>query len=105
MVSTNPTTLSGAGSTHGSAGSLTHMMEKFLSVPLHVRGRAEAWEIPRQQIKLTEKLGEGETGCVFKCRWRGLDCAVKVLTQNSRTSIAVSFRFSTSISQCHAVSK
>lgn len=82
--------LGGQGSNYGSTGSFSHVMEKFMTVPLHVRGRAEAWETPRSQIKLMEKLGEGETGCVYKCRWRGLDCAAKILTQNSRTSVAVS---------------
>lgn len=69
---------------------LMMVMKRFNSVPLHVRGRAEAWETPRTQIKMLEKLGEGQTGCVYKCRWRGLDCAAKILTQNSRTSVAVS---------------
>jgi len=58
------------------------------AMPLHVRGRAEAWETPREQIKLMEKLGEGETGCVYKCRWRGLDCAAKILTNNNRNTVA-----------------
>mmetsp|Transcript_9277 Transcript_9277/g.23168 ORF Transcript_9277/g.23168 Transcript_9277/m.23168 type:complete len:439 (-) Transcript_9277:250-1566(-) len=71
-----------------SSGSFTAMIQQLSNIPLHVRGRAEAWETPRNQLKLLEKLGEGECGCVYKCRWRGLDCAAKILTQNSRTSVA-----------------
>jgi hypothetical protein len=106
------------------AGSFSAVIQQLANIPLHVRGRAEAWETPRfvtsthqhvihvalcmqktlflgdinqfdddasyrSQIKMMEKLGEGETGCVYKCRWRGLDCAAKILTHNSRTSVAV----------------
>mmetsp|Transcript_4458 Transcript_4458/g.10696 ORF Transcript_4458/g.10696 Transcript_4458/m.10696 type:complete len:481 (+) Transcript_4458:241-1683(+) len=72
-----------------SAGSLSRgLIGRMGKMPLHVRGRAEAWETPREQIKMMEKLGEGETGCVYKCRWRGLDCAAKILTVNSRNTVA-----------------
>ena len=64
------------------------MVAKLASIPLHVRGRAEQWEIPRTQIQISSKIGQGQGGVVFKCRWRSLDCAAKLLTQNSTESIA-----------------
>jgi serine/threonine protein kinase len=64
------------------------MVEKMSNIPLHVRGRAEKWELPRSEIQITNKIGEGQGGMVFKCRWRALDCAAKLLTQDSKTSLA-----------------
>ncbi len=64
------------------------VLERLSNIPLHVRARAEAWEIPRSQMQLTMKIGEGEGGVVYKCKWRGLDCAAKLLSQDSQTSVA-----------------
>ena len=64
------------------------MVAKFSNIPLHVRGRAEKWELPRSQIQIGTKIGEGQGGVVYKCRWRSLDCAAKFLTQDSTDSIA-----------------
>ena len=64
------------------------VLERLAKIPLHVRAQAEAWEIPRDQLQLTTKIGEGEGGVVFKCKWRGLDCAAKLLSHDSETSVA-----------------
>ena len=64
------------------------MVAKLANIPLHVRGRAEKWEIPRSQIQISSKIGEGQGGVVYKCRWRSLDCAAKLLTQDSTESLA-----------------
>jgi hypothetical protein len=64
------------------------MVAEMSRIPLHVRGRAEKWEIPRNQIQLSSKIGQGQGGAVFKCRWCSMDCAAKLLTQNSKESIA-----------------
>ena len=64
------------------------MVEKLSHIPINLRGRAEKWEIPRSEVQLIKKIGEGEGGIVFKCRWRSLDCAAKLLNQESKTSIA-----------------
>ena len=57
------------------------IVEKLSNIPIHVRGRAEAWEIPRSQLQLSTRLGAGAGSVVFKCRWRGLDCAAKLLSE------------------------
>ena len=41
--------------------------------PIHVRSRAEQWELPRYEIQLTTKLGEGDGGVIYNAHWRGLD--------------------------------
>jgi hypothetical protein len=64
------------------------MVEQLSHIPLNLRGRAEKWEIPRTEVKLQKKIGEGQGGIVFKCRWRALDCAAKLLNQDSKTSLA-----------------
>jgi hypothetical protein len=64
------------------------MVAKLSNIPLHVRGRAEKWELPRSQIQMASKIGEGQGGVVYKCRWRSLDCAAKLLTQDSTESVA-----------------
>jgi hypothetical protein len=62
------------------------IVEKLSNIPIHVRGRAEAWEIPRSQLQLSTKLGAGAGSVVFKCRWRGLDCAAKLLSDRNPTA-------------------
>ena len=62
------------------------IVEKLSNIPIHVRGRAEAWEIPRSQLQLSSKLGAGAGSVVFKCRWRGLDCAAKLLSDRNPTA-------------------
>mmetsp|Transcript_49126 Transcript_49126/g.76621 ORF Transcript_49126/g.76621 Transcript_49126/m.76621 type:complete len:395 (+) Transcript_49126:580-1764(+) len=70
-----------------SESSLT-LIERFSNIPLHVRGRAEAWEVPDHEIKIIRKIGQGMGGEVHLCRWRGLDCAAKLLTNNDcKTSV------------------
>ncbi len=64
------------------------VLERLSKIPLHVRAQAEAWEIPRSQMQLTMKIGEGEGGVVYKCKWRGIDCAAKLLSHDSQTSVA-----------------
>jgi hypothetical protein len=64
------------------------MVERLSHIPINLRGRAEKWEIPRSEVQLIKKIGEGQGGIVFKCRWRSLDCAAKLLNQESKTSIA-----------------
>ena len=64
------------------------MLAKLSNIPLHLRGRAEKWDIPRSQIQIASKIGEGQGGVVYKCRWRSLDCAAKLLTQDSTDSVA-----------------
>ena len=65
------------------------IVEKLSNIPIHVRGRAEAWEIPRSQLQLSTKLGAGAGSVVFKCRWRGLDCAAKLLSDRNARDTGV----------------
>lgn len=51
--------------------------------PIHVRSRAEQWELPRTEIELTGKLGEGDGGVIFYAHWRGLDVVAKMLKTDS----------------------
>uniref|UniRef100_A0A7S4NWZ1 Protein kinase domain-containing protein n=1 Tax=Guillardia theta TaxID=55529 RepID=A0A7S4NWZ1_GUITH len=69
------------------SSSSVNLLEKFSNIPLRIRGRAEAWEVPRDQIKLASKIGEGTGGVVYLCRWRGLDCAAKLLSTASKVSV------------------
>ena len=78
--------LSDADASGGSASS-GGLLRRFADIPLRVRGRAEAWEVPREQISTTEEIGRGTGGVVFKARWRGLECAAKVLSTNSQVSV------------------
>jgi hypothetical protein len=75
-------------STRRNSSDSATMVAKLSNIPLHVRGRAEKWELPRSQIQISSKIGEGQGGVVYKCRWRSLDCAAKLLTQDSTESIA-----------------
>lgn len=55
--------------------------------PIHVRSRAEQWELPRSEIQLTTKLGEGDGGVIYNAHWRGLDVVAKMLkTETDRPS-------------------
>mmetsp|Transcript_45644 Transcript_45644/g.93373 ORF Transcript_45644/g.93373 Transcript_45644/m.93373 type:complete len:420 (-) Transcript_45644:128-1387(-) len=63
------------------------LVERCVNIPWHVRGRAEAWEVARNQIVFMRKIGEGMGGVVFLCRWRGLDCAAKLLTNLNKGSV------------------
>lgn len=72
-----------------SEGSYSRMVEKFTDMSLRLRGRAELWELPREQLVLSKQIGEGAGGAVFLARWRGLECAAKVLAaQPSETAHA-----------------
>jgi len=57
----------------------TEILEKYNKQPLHVRSRAEQWELLRSEIKLAGKLGEGDGGVIFHAHWRGLDVVAKML--------------------------
>jgi len=46
------------------------------------RSHAERWELNRRELKIQEKIGEGQGGHVYKCRWRGLDCTAKMLSRD-----------------------
>ena len=69
------------------SGSSGHWLRRFSDIPLTVRSRAEAWEIPREQIKMGGEIGRGTGGVVYRARWRGLDCAVKMLCTSSKVSL------------------
>jgi len=64
-----------------------HWLRKFSDIPLRVRGRAEAWEVPREQIRMGAEVGRGTGGVVYTARWRGLECAAKLLCTNSQVSV------------------
>ena len=51
-------------------------------VPFNLRGRAEWWELRREEIKICEKLAEGSNGIINKVKWRGSECVVKYLRHN-----------------------
>jgi len=55
------------------------IVRNMSKIPLRVRGRAEAWETPREQIEFLRKLGPGAGGEVWLCKWRGLKCAGKIV--------------------------
>ena len=57
-----------------------HWLKRFSDIPLNLRGRAEAWEVPRDQIRMCDEVGRGTGGVVYKARWRGLECAAKILS-------------------------
>ena len=70
-----------------SSTSSSHLLKKFAHIPLRVRGRAEAWEVPRDQIRMDVELGRGTGGVVHKAKWRGLECAAKLLSASSQVSV------------------
>ena len=51
-------------------------------VPFNLRGRAEWWELRREEIKIYEKIAEGSNGIINKVKWRGSECVVKYLRHN-----------------------
>jgi len=57
----------------------TLILENYNEQPLHVRSRAEQWELARSEITLGEKLGEGDGGVILHADWRGLDAVAKML--------------------------
>jgi serine/threonine protein kinase len=48
-------------------------------IPINMRGRAEWWELKRNEIIFEKKIGEGSVGIVHKAKWRGLITACKYL--------------------------
>lgn len=59
------------------------------------------WEIDRKDIRLLEKIGEGEFGVVHKAIWHGTYLAVKILKNSSHVALE---DFKTELSmfrQCH----
>jgi len=60
----------------------TVILENYNEQPLHVRSRAEQWELARSEIKLGAKLGEGDGGVILHADWRGLDVVAKMLKTN-----------------------
>jgi hypothetical protein len=69
------------------SNSSTHLLRKFADIPLRVRGRAESWEVPRNQIRMDGEIGRGTGGVVYRAKWRGLECAAKLLSASSQVSI------------------
>mmetsp|Transcript_27325 Transcript_27325/g.42696 ORF Transcript_27325/g.42696 Transcript_27325/m.42696 type:complete len:400 (+) Transcript_27325:524-1723(+) len=57
----------------------SEILQHYNQQPIHVRSRAEQWELPRPEIQLTSKLGEGDGGVIFHAHWRGLDVVAKML--------------------------
>mmetsp|Transcript_9758 Transcript_9758/g.22788 ORF Transcript_9758/g.22788 Transcript_9758/m.22788 type:complete len:391 (-) Transcript_9758:300-1472(-) len=64
----------------------TLILENYNEQPLHVRSRAEQWELARSEITLGEKLGEGDGGVIMHADWRGLDAVAKMLKSDNRNS-------------------
>jgi hypothetical protein len=52
-------------------------------VPFNLRGRAEWWELRRDEIKINERLAEGSNGIINKVKWRGTECVIKYLKHNN----------------------
>mmetsp|Transcript_19571 Transcript_19571/g.44775 ORF Transcript_19571/g.44775 Transcript_19571/m.44775 type:complete len:416 (+) Transcript_19571:120-1367(+) len=55
------------------------ILNHYSQQPIHVRSRAEQWELPRSEIQLNAKLGEGDGGVIYYAHWRGLDVVAKML--------------------------
>eukprot|EP00286_Rhodomonas_abbreviata_P020983 CAMPEP_0181301042 /NCGR_PEP_ID=MMETSP1101-20121128/7212_1 /TAXON_ID=46948 /ORGANISM="Rhodomonas abbreviata, Strain Caron Lab Isolate" /LENGTH=416 /DNA_ID=CAMNT_0023406319 /DNA_START=79 /DNA_END=1329 /DNA_ORIENTATION=- len=51
----------------------------IMRLSLHLRGRAEEWQIRPDEIKTQEILGSGDCAVVYKARWRGMDIVAKKL--------------------------
>jgi len=51
-------------------------------IPFNLRGRAEWWELKRDEILICEKIDEGNNGIINKAKWRGDVCVVKYLKHN-----------------------
>mmetsp|Transcript_6968 Transcript_6968/g.13820 ORF Transcript_6968/g.13820 Transcript_6968/m.13820 type:complete len:419 (+) Transcript_6968:309-1565(+) len=67
----------------------SEILDHYNQQPLHVRSRAEQWELPRTEIHLTSKLGEGDGGVIYHAHWRGLDVVAKMLKTESDKPSAV----------------
>jgi len=52
-------------------------------IPFNLRGRAEWWELKRDEILICEKIAEGDNGIINKAKWRGEACVVKYLKHNN----------------------
>eukprot|EP00287_Rhodomonas_sp_CCMP768_P018570 CAMPEP_0202820012 /NCGR_PEP_ID=MMETSP1389-20130828/9433_1 /ASSEMBLY_ACC=CAM_ASM_000865 /TAXON_ID=302021 /ORGANISM="Rhodomonas sp., Strain CCMP768" /LENGTH=410 /DNA_ID=CAMNT_0049492623 /DNA_START=154 /DNA_END=1386 /DNA_ORIENTATION=- len=66
----------------------SEILDHYNQQPLHVRSRAEQWELPRSEIHLTSKLGEGDGGVIYHAHWRGLDVVAKMLkTEGDKPSV------------------
>jgi tRNA A-37 threonylcarbamoyl transferase component Bud32 len=55
------------------------MLEENSPSALEQRGLREHWLVERSAVKMTDKLGEGEEGYIFKARWRRMWVVAKVL--------------------------
>jgi serine/threonine protein kinase len=55
-------------------------------IPFNLRGRAEWWELKRDEILICEKIAEGDNGIINKAKWRGEVCVVKYLKHNNNTT-------------------
>ena len=64
---------------NNSAGSSLYMD----MIPFNLRGRAEWWELQREEITICEKIAEGSNGIINKVKWRGEICVVKYLKHNN----------------------
>lgn len=67
----------------------TEILQQYNRQPLHVRSRAEQWELPRQEIQLATKLGEGDGGVIYQAQWRGLEVVAKMLKTASDRASAI----------------
>lgn len=52
-------------------------------IPFNLRGRAEWWELRREEICICEKIAEGGNGIINKAIWRGEKCVVKYLKHDN----------------------
>jgi serine/threonine protein kinase len=55
------------------------MLEEDSHAELERRGLRENWLVKRNSVKMMEKLGEGDTGCIFKAQCRRMSVVAKVL--------------------------
>ena len=55
------------------------MLEEDSHAELEWRGLRENWLVKRNSVKMMEKLGEGDTGCIFKAQCRRMSVVAKVL--------------------------
>jgi len=73
------------------------MVNEYAKIPIALRAQVEAWELNRNEIMIDEAGSEGEGGArqspdkpkkigrgpqLKTCKWRGLDCVVKILPEN-----------------------
>lgn len=73
-------TIAGLLEAHGGAKHAQgELVTADLGIPAEVAQhmRQHVWSIPREELKLMDKLGEGAFGTVHSAKWRGTDVCVK----------------------------